>query len=387
MASLALEFETWLAARGYRPGGLAGQRGLVGHLNRWLAARELRITDLSPSVLETFLETRRAEGYASKLTARGLMPLLAFLAERGLYTAPTPPMTDLDGLIGRFGRHLRDERGLGEGTAAGYERVARQFLSVVDASTPSGVAGLTAGDVTAFVLVRSEELSVAGMQTMTGGLKALLRFLFATGFTERDLVSAVPTAARRRPDLPRALPGSHVERLLDSCDRTKPVGLRDFAVLTTLARLGLRANEVAGLRLDDIDWSAGEIRIRGKGPRTDRLPLPATVGEPIADYLLHARPRCHDRRVFLRSCAPWQGLTRQAIGGLVRAASRRAGLDPHGPHRLRHTVATDLVRRGAPLIEIAQLLRHQNVQTTAIYAKVDLDALSALVQPWPEARA
>lgn len=387
LASFVPEFEAWLVARGYKGGGLAGQRGLVYHQNRWLVARDLRIADLSPAVLRTFLESRRAEGWASKLTARGLMPVLAFLAERGLYAPPPTPMTDLDGLVGRFGQYLRDERGLGDGTAAGYERIARQFLSGVDAATTTaGVAGLTAGDVTRFVLARSE-VSVAGMHTLTGGLRALLRFLFTTGSTERDLVSAVPTAARRQPDLPRALPAAHVEQLLGVCDHTTPVGLRDFAVLSVLARLGLRANEVAGLRLDDIDWSAGEIRVRGKGPRIDVLPLPTAVGEPIAAYLLHARPDCVDRRVFIRSCAPWQGLSRQAVGGLVRAASRRAGLEPHGPHRLRHTVATDLVRRGAPLVEIAQLLRHQNAQTTAVYAKVDLDALSALAQPWPGTQA
>jgi integrase/recombinase XerD len=152
-----------------------------------------------------------------------------------------------------------------------------------------------------------------------------------------------------------------------------------------LVRLGLRASEVAGLTLDDIDWASGELRIRGKGPRVDKLPLPSDVGDALVDYLQHARPDCPDRRLFLRSCAPRRGLSRQAVGGLVRAASVRAGLAAHGPHRLRHTVATGLVRHGAPLVEIAQLLRHQTVQVTAIYAKVDLGALRTVAQPWPGA--
>ena len=157
----------------------------------------------------------------------------------------------------------------------------------------------------------------------------------------------------------------------------------DFAILTVLARLGLRCGEVAALQLDDIDWASGAIRIRGKGPRHDSLPLPADVGEALVAYLRTGRPNCADRRVFVRSCAPRRGLSRQAIGGVVRAASVRAELVPHGPHRLRHTVATRLLREGAPLSEIAQLLRHRSIQATVIYAKVDLDALSGVVQPWP----
>jgi site-specific recombinase XerD len=150
-----------------------------------------------------------------------------------------------------------------------------------------------------------------------------------------------------------------------------------------LARLGLRCNEVAALQLDDIDWTAGQVRIRGKGPRMENLPLPTDVGEAIVAYLQDGRPACVDRRLFIRSCAPRQGLTRQAIGGLVRAASVRAELTPHGPHRLRHTLATSLLREGANLAEIAQLLRHQSIQTTVIYAKVDHDTLLDLAQPWP----
>ncbi len=169
------------------------------------------------------------------------------------------------------------------------------------------------------------------------------------------------------------------------CDRTTPVGVRDFAILTVLARLGLRADEVARLELHDIDWRAGEVVIRGKGRRLDKLPLPMDVGEAVVEYLRLGRPRCNDGHLFIRSWAPRTGLSRQAVGGLVRAACVRAGLPPHGPHRLRHTVATGLLREGAPLAEIAQLLRHQSVGTTVIYAKVDRRALVGLAQAWPGA--
>ena len=386
LAPLAEDFEGELVALGYVSTGLSQQRALFAHLDRWLGAGGLELADLTPSVLEEFLDTRRVEGYATKLTMRGLMPLLEYLERVGLYAAPVSSgETGLDRLVSHFRRYLVEERGLGSATAANYGRVAQQFLANLPARGEPSFADLTAGDVTAFVLAESPRLSVAGMQTVVSGLRALLRFLYTAGLIDRLLASAVPTVARRREDLPRALPSQHVQLLLQGCDRTTPVGIRDFAILTVLARLGLRANEVANLLLDDIDWAAGEIRVRGKGPRVDKLPLPSDVGEALVDYLKRGRPLCADRRLFIRSCAPRIGLSRQAIGGLVRAASVRAGRSPHGPHRLRHTVATGLLRQGAPLIEIAQLLRQDSVQATAIYAKVDHRALSSLARPWPGA--
>jgi len=383
LAPLVDDFVARLATLGYVSSGLGGQRGLVVHLDRWLSVAGLELADLTPTVLEDFLRARAAEGYVTKLTNRGLAPLLEYLEELGLYTTPAPTVSAVDRLVGGFRQHLVEERGLGDATVANYARVARQFLALRPPPVETTLAGLAAGDVTAFVLARSRELGVDGMQTVVGGMRALLRFLYMAGLADRALASAVPTVARRREELPRALSSEHVDALLHAFDRTTPVGTRDFAVLTLLARLGLRANEVASLRLDDIDWVAGEFRIRGKGPRVDTLPLPADVGEALVAYLQQARPDCVDRAVFIRSCAPRRGLSRQAIGGLVRAASVRAGLPAHGPHRLRHTVATGLLRQGAPLVEIAQLLRHQTVQATVIYAKVDHHALSALAQPWP----
>ena len=378
-------FVAHLVALGYVSSGLAGQRALFGHLDRWLDAAGLRLAELTPSALEEFLQSRRAGGYTTKLTARGLAPLLDFLEHLQLYTPPVSSSTALDDLLEQFHQHLANERGLGEGTARGYLCVARRFLAACSPPLGTGVAELVPSDVTGFVLARSSEIGVAGMQTVVSGMRALLRFLYTAGLTDRNLASAVPTVARRREDLPRSLSSEHVERLLSGCDRTTPVGVRDFAILKLLARLGLRAGEVAAIRLDDVDWAAGELRVRGKGPREDRLPLPGDVGDALVAYLQHGRPDCAERALFIRSCAPRRGLTRQAVGGLVRAASVRAGLIPHGPHRLRHTVATELLRDGASLVEIGQLLRHHSVSVTALYAKVDHRALSGLVQPWPGA--
>lgn len=377
-------FTVHLIGLGYSPQGIAGQRALVAHLDRWLDATGVALAEL-PAVVERFLDARGVAGYATKLTEHGLRPLLGYLEGLGLYTRPAPPATATDEIVSRFHRHLIEERGVGRATAGNYERVARRFLSERPGPLEARLIELTAPDVTAFIVAHNDRLGVAAMQTVVQGLRALLMFLYLTGLTSRSLASAVPTVARRCQGLPRALPEEHLALLLQGCDRTTPVGSRDFAILTVLARLGLRADEVAHLGLDDIDWRVGELRVRGKGPRVDRLPLPADVGDAVVEYLRHARPTTPERRLFIRASAPRRGLSRQAIGGLVRAASVRAGLAPHGPHRLRHTVATGLLRRGAPLAEIAQLLRHQSVQTTAIYAKVDREALSSLAQPWPGA--
>ncbi|MDQ6615792.1 MAG: site-specific integrase [Actinomycetota bacterium] len=376
-------FAAHLIGLGYVSSGFRGQVALFAHLDRWLGAAGMTIADLTPPVLEQFLRMRAAEGYVTMLTGHGLAPLLEYLDHLGLLPATVSSATAMDKIVDRFHHHLLRERGVSEGTAANYARVARQFLAGRPTPLEASLASVTTGDVVAFVLAGSGHLSVPAMQTVVAAMRALLRFLYTAGLTSRSLAGAVPTVARRREELPRALPAGHIERLVESCDRNTAVGMRDFAIVTMLARLGLRANEVASLCLDDIDWAAGDVRIWGKGPRVDKLPLPADVGEALAVYLQHGRPRCRDRRVFIRSCAPRRGLSRQGVGGLVRAASARAGLAAHGPHRLRHTVATGLLRQGAPLMEIAQLLRHQSVQATSIYAKVDDQSLSSLAQPWP----
>lgn len=383
LAPVAESFFAHLVGLGYVSTGLSGQRGLFLHLDRWLGTAGLGIESLTPEILGRFLQVRGAEGYQTKLTVHGLRPLLDHLDRLGLLPEPVQHPTAAERVVEGFHRHLVEERGLGEATSYNYVRIARQFLATCPDPFEASLAGIGAAEVTRFVLDRSHVLGVSAMQTLAGGMRALLRHLYGAGLMQRELATAVPTVARRRQDLPRALPRQHVQQLLDGCDRSTPVGIRDFAVLSMLARLGLRAGEVAALRLDDIDWASGVVAIRGKGPRMDTLPLPADVGEALVAYLQHARPACADRRVFIRSHAPQRGLSRQAVGGLVRAASVRAGLPAHGPHRLRHTVATELQHLGAPLAEIAQLLRHQGVGTTAIYAKVDLAALSSLAQPWP----
>lgn len=222
-------------------------------------------------------------------------------------------------------------------------------------------------------------------QTLTA-LRSFLGFLHLNGVSERSLVPAVPPFLHRRlAGLPKGLERDQVQRLLASCDISSVYGARDLAILTLLVRLGLRRSEVAKLGLDDIDWRAGTVCVHGKGNRHERLPLPADVGQSVAQYLRYARPaNAEGRTVFVRHIAPHHALSPSRISTIVADAARRAGLGRVHAHRLRHTAATELLRSGASLTEIGQLLRHRRVQTTAIYAKVDRNTLRLIARPWPE---
>ena len=229
--------------------------------------------------------------------------------------------------------------------------------------------------------------SPASAQLHASALRSFLRFLWQTGQSDIDLTAAIPPVRRwRLVDVPKYLTPDDVTRLLDGCDRSSPVGRRDYAILLLLARLGLRGGEVVRLELDDIDWHTGELTVRGKGAVCSRLPLPCDVGEALATYLRQDRPRCATRRVFVRARAPHRGLGHPStVSTLVRMALTRAGVNApiKGAHLLRHSLATDLLRRGASLVDIGDVLRHQHPQTTEIYAKVDLTRLRLLAQPWP----
>ncbi len=240
--------------------------------------------------------------------------------------------------------------------------------------------------MTRFVLAecRSGRRGVASSKTLTSGLRSLLSFLHVAGWVPVGLAPSVPSVAGwRLASLPRALRAADVERLLASCETSTALGRRDLAILTLLARLGLRSFEVAGLSLDDIDWSAGELTIRGKGSVSERLPLPDDVGRALVDHLRAGLPRGSCREVFLRARAPQRAISAAGVRSVVHHACDRAGLARVGAHRLRHTVASDLLRAGAPLQEIAQVLRHASVASTAIYAKIDRCSLRTLARPWP----
>lgn len=389
LGAFAAGFADELSRQGYAPNSARLQMQLTAHLSRWLTGEGLDPHGLSATQVERFLCARRAAGYRNHLTRKAMQPILTYL--RGLGVAPVlaapAPSGAVDVALGRYQHYLIVERGLKRTTARGYVDAVRPFLR--DRLSADGLEvnlkDLTAGDVTAYVVATCPHQTRGTAKLSVTALRSLLGFLHVEGVIERSLAAAVPLVAGwRLAGLPKGLEPAEVRRLLTSCDRRTQNGRRDFAILTTLARLGLRAGEVAALRLDDIDWRAGEIAVLGKGNCAERLPLPSDVGQAMAAYLRRGRPvSAEGRTVFVRVRAPHRALTTGGVTEVVAGAARRAGLEPIRAHRLRHTVATQLLRAGASLFEIGQLLRHRRALTTAIYAKVDREALRSIARPWP----
>lgn len=386
LALYADGFRRELARQGYRPNPASNQLQLMAHASRWLASRGLGVGELTPARINEFLEARRAEGYTLWLSTKAMVPLAGYL--RSLDVMPTPPpsgpATPAEALLENYYAYLVRERGLAASTVRSYVDVARLFLSKRSPHRDLDLEHLTAGEVTAFVLAECPGRKAGSAAYVVCGLRALLRFLHVEGYTAQPLAAAVPKVAGwRLAGLPRGLGHKEVNRLLASCDRRTAVGRRDFAIVTVLVRLGLRAGEVATLELTDIDWRGGEVVVRGKGNREERLPLPVDVGEALVGWLQRGRPRCECTKVFTRVRAPHGPLTRPGVSAVVIGAAGRAGLEGINAHRLRHTAATEMLRAGAGLTEVGQVLRHASVLTTSIYAKVDRASLRALAQPWP----
>lgn len=389
LASYVDGFQAELVRLGYSPRIARDHRYLLAHLSRWLTEEGLLPAEITTEVVARFVEARRDAGYRKWRSGRSLRPLLGYLREVGAVPTAEDVVADesgVEGLLDAYRRYLVIERRLAAATVRGYVDVARRFLSRNGGDRRVGYGPLmTCSDVTGFVVGEADRYGVGSMKTVTTALRSLLRFLFLTGVTETDLAGAVPAVAgRRATSLPRGVDGDVVAALLDSCDRTTAVGLRDFAILTLLVRLGLRAAEVAAMQLDDVDWRAGEVVVRGKANRHDRLPLPHDVGESLVDYLRYGRPKSACRALFLRACAPDGPMLPRSVVMVPRSASRRAGLPAVGAHRLRHTAATSMLRHGSSLVEVAQVLRHHDEATTAIYTTVDRAALEVVVRPWPE---
>lgn len=376
------DFTSMLKGSGYAPLTIVNELRLMAHLSRWMTARSFTVTDLSPEMLLVYEASVRASGRTFMSSNGSLVPLRRFLGIAASSPAPIPasPTTEL---LASFRRHLLNERGLATCTTTAYLLRASRFLAWTAAD--GNVSVLTTGDVTRAVLRESQSVSVGSAQFFVAAVRSFLRFCFVEGLITVDLApAALAVTGRRRSTLPRGISSKDAGALLRACDRRQSAGRRDFAVIMTLLRLGLRAQEVANLTLDDIDWRAAQIVIHGKGSRDERLPLPRDVGQAIVGYLQRGRPASSSRAVFLRSIAPTGPLSRGGVSFIVRYASVRAGLPPMGAHRLRHTLACDMVDANVPVPEIGQVLRHRNLASTANYARVDLAALRALAQPWPE---
>lgn len=384
LAPFVEAYSVELAARGYRPLSVVGELRQLRRLSAWLASGGVAVSELDRLRVEEFLAWQRAGGRSRARWSRpGLLVLLDVL--RGLDVLGVERVAEVsatDELLGAFCRYLRGERGLAEGTIAGYSRHARVFL---DGLGDHGLDGVDAGDVTQAVSrFAAAGVSVSATRFFVSGLRAFLRYCYVAGLVATDLSPAALFAAGRGPSpLPRAISRSDARALLKSCDRRRVLGRRDYALIVLLLRLGLRCGEVARLRLDDIDWVAGEVLVRGKAARMDRLPLPVEVGEAIAGYLQRGRPDSPRREVFLRARAPFSPIAAKTVSSTVRRACQRAGVAEIGAHRLRHTAACEMVARGASLVSVGQVLRHSSLQSTAVYVRVDIEQLRRLAAPWP----
>jgi site-specific recombinase XerD len=373
-----------MLSAGYSPRTVRDYLYVLARLSRWLDDEGLATGQLTVEVVQRFLLVRRNAGNRRWCTVRSMQPMLTVL--RDMRVIPVveqqSPVSAVEAMLVAYRRYLMVERRLAAASVITRVGVARRFLPRLAVDDELRFNQLTPAAVSGFVLDQSRRYRPASMRVLTVALRCLVRFLFLTGVIDRDLSAAVPAVAHRAARLPQGVDDATLAALLNSCERSTAVGLRDHAILMLLIRLGLRAGEVAALRLNDVDWCTGELVIHGKGNRLDRFPLPHDVGAVLVDYL-RRRPRSACRALFLRACGPHGPMTARSVTMVPRTASARAGLAVVGAHRLRHSAATGMLRSGAPLTEIAQALRHHAEASTARYAAVDRAALEAVARAWP----
>jgi site-specific recombinase XerD len=380
-----------LADLGYERPTIRHKLWIVSGLTRWMTEKHLAVGDLDERRVGEFVDARRRRGRTCRGFRLTVLALLEQLRSVGVVPTPEPACDDspVAALLARYEGYLRRERGLEECTIAGYQRFVDAFVTERLEGNAARPGSLCPGDIRDFLLTRVGRMDPRSAQYMGTALRSFLRFLFLRGDTETDLAFAVPTVRRwRLSSVPRHLPARDVERLLRACDCSSATGRRDHAILLLLARLGLRASEILALELGDLHWRQGEVVVRGKGLVHDRLPLLPEMGKALALYLKKDRPPGSSRHVFLCRRAPHRGFGHPStVTTIVARALVRAGLAPamRGAHLLRHSLATTMVRRGASLTEIGQVLRHRSPNTTEIYAKLDFDALRDVAMPWPTA--
>lgn len=388
LAPFAAGFEESLVADGYSKEWARQLVGLAAEVSDWLGEAGLEAGDLTGEVVGEFF-ARRGPGPSRCRTARSLEPIMAQLRSLDVVAA------ERTGALGRtvaeeelldcYRRWCVGQRGLTPATADEYVRRVALFLARWRPDADVVIAELDGRAVLGAVRAAAEAVPGPTLRCMVTALRSFLRFLHATGRVPSSLVAAVPALKTwPRTALPSAVPAGDARRLVAGCDTASPRGRRDAAIVLVLLRLGLRAGEVARLGLDDIDWRCGEVTIRGKGGRSDQMPLPVEVGEAVALYLRDGRPSSPSRLLFLTVTAPIRPLSPDGVGSLVYRACGRAGVARVGPHMLRRTLATETLRAGAPMSEVAQLLRHVDQATSSIYAAADAQAVAALAQPWPE---
>jgi site-specific recombinase XerD len=385
-------FAESLTAQGYSNAAINSKIALLRKLDQWLRCHRMATETFDEARVEQFLRFRRSRGYIRSRNSSTLRLFLKHLREAEVIPhSASGKHNPLQQLETKLAQYLVEERGLARATVEQYLIETRRFLSDRFGTGPICFRELRVQDVTEFIVARAAVVSASTAKHAVTALRTLLRFLYQRGDIAMNLMASVPTVPNwSLAVLPKYLSSDEVELVLQTCKGDGAEERRDRAILLLLARLGLRAGEIAQMTLDDINWDTGQLMIRGKGGRRDQMPISLEVGQALTTYLRHSRPPCSSRHVFIRSRAPRRGFTGgDAIGRVVRVALKRVGLNPplKGAHVLRHSLATRLLRSGASLPEIGQVLRHELPKTTAIYAKVDLATLRALAQAWPGGKA
>jgi site-specific recombinase XerD len=377
-------------ALGYARSSLQREIRLAAGFSQWLKQKGVGLQRVDADQVARYLRVRRRQVRPNPSDSAALRHLLEFLRrERVIPAEPIVArrLTPAERTVQAYVEYLRDARALASATITNYAPFIQGFLRHRFGDGPIRLARLTARDVVGFVQRQAPRLHRKRAQLLTSALRSFFQYTRYRGEVTRDLAAAVPAVANwSMPAIPRAIGDAQIRQLLASINRRTAMGRRDSAIVLLLARLGLRANEVAGLELEDLNWEAGQVSVRGKRRHRTVLPLPAVVGAAIAAYLRHGRPLSASRRVFLRSKAPIQGFLGQStIGSIIRHRLHRAGITAPttGAHQFRHALATRMLRRGASLTEIGEILRHRSPQTTMVYTKVDLPALRTLALPWP----
>jgi site-specific recombinase XerD len=364
------------------------------HLIFWSDSESIPLSSLTEKLLESF-DRHLSEcqcsgfGHVHRLDLlNGARLFLRYLRGAGkIPTSLVDPTVQDPAILVAFCHWMRRQRGTGEPTLYNYSLSIRELVKRFG-EDPSG---LEAKSLRQFVLERSQQCGWAAAKTCTTALRMFLRFLIAEGKCAANLFGAIPVLAHwRLSSLPRYLQSDEVERVVSSCDPSSSVGVRDRAILLLLARLGFRAGDIVQLRLSDINWRDAEICVSGKGRREVRLPLTQEVGCALVAYLQDGRPRTDTDVLFVRSRAPFRAFaSHSTVSVIVERAMRRAEVTCQSrgaAHVLRHSAATSMLRQGASLQDIADVLRHRSIETTQIYAKVDVNALRQIAQPWVEAQ-
>ena len=379
-------FATSLLESGYQKRTIQGKLYLLTGFGWWFGRSGRAIAHIDERLVDAFVRHKRRMRRADLGTLR---QFLDHLRKRDVIPPRklVPDQSPLAGILNAYEQYLRSERGLVPRTIRDHQFYVRRFLVERFGKKPPVLTEIQVRDISDFIVRHCRGLSIGRARWVPTALRSFFRFLFQKGELAADLAASVPAVADwRRSTVPKHLTPEEVRRVLRACDCHTSNGRRDYAILLLLARLGLRAGEVVALQLEDINWRAGEILVRGKGLLHDRMPLPADVGKALASYLRRDRPACRTRRVFVCMKAPHRGFAACAtLPTIVRCAIERANLHPpsKGAHLLRHSLAMSMLRSGATMGEIGEVLRHRNPNTTEIYAKVDFDGLRSLAHPWP----